>query len=285
VVDVQRETEVPGGAGNVAANMAALGAQVHLVSLIGDDISAERLISLLDQSHIQTDALVRTCERPTIVKTRVIAQHQQVVRFDREKRGELSAALQTKLRVQIDQILPSCKAAILSDYAKGVLSPSLINHVITRALRLGIPITVDPKVENFARYKHVTTVTPNLKEALECGGMRSAGDLKALEVLGWRLQGKIRSQSVLITRGDQGMSLFEKGRPALHIPTRAKEVFDVTGAGDTVISVMTLARAAGASLREAAELANFAAGVVVAKVGTACVSQAEILKAVGQHHG
>jgi len=285
VVDVQRETEVPGGAGNVAVNMAALGAEVLLVGLVGEDSAAERISWLLKKAHIQTGHLIATPQRPTIVKTRVIAQHQQVVRFDRERRGELPAGLQAQLARKVDELLPTCRAVVLSDYAKGVLSFSLIDRIIRHARKAGIPVTVDPKVENFARYKQVTCVTPNTNEALQSANCRSASTEKEVEALGWKLQKKIQAQSVLITRGEHGMSLFEKGKPVFHIPTRAQEVFDVTGAGDTVISVLTLALAAGASLRAAAELANFAAGVVVGKVGTASVTRDEILNAVRKHHG
>jgi D-beta-D-heptose 7-phosphate kinase/D-beta-D-heptose 1-phosphate adenosyltransferase len=285
VVDVNRETEVPGGSGNVAANMAALGATVHLVAVMGEDPAAERLLSLLQNANIRTTALVRSADRPTIVKTRVIAQHQQVVRFDREKRSELPASVEKELWNRIETLLPQSRAIILSDYAKGVLSARLISRLVSRARASRIPVTVDPKVENFRRYKRVTCVTPNTLEAMQSGGVARFKSPNEIEGLGWKLQRLIGADSVLITRGEQGMSLFEKNKPAWHIPTRAREVFDVTGAGDTVIAVLTLALAAGASLRMAAELANFAAGIVVAKLGTASVSAEEILKAIRSHHG
>lgn len=293
VVHMSRETEMPGGAGNVAVNMAALGAEVYVVGLLGQDQASDRLISLFQRAApegraspgfgrgpIHTESIVRSPERPTIMKTRIIAHHQQVVRLDREILGPLPNALREQLWLQVEKMLPQVQAVVLSDYAKGVVTPFLINRLIPLARQRGIPITVDPKVDNFAHYKRVTCVTPNTLEAMESGGMRSLYSDHDVEKLGMQLLKKIEADSILITRGEHGMSLFEKKRPVFHIPTRAREVFDVTGAGDTVISTLTLALAAGATLRQAAELANDAAGIVVAKLGTASVTAAELLKAV-----
>jgi len=284
VVQMSRETEMPGGAGNVAVNMAALGADVHVVGLLGEDAAAERLVSLFQRGPIHTDSTVRTPERPTIVKTRIIAHHQQIVRLDREIRAEVSTSLRDQIWLQVERILPEVQAVVLSDYAKGVVTPYLIHRLIPLARKLKIPITVDPKVENFHFYKHVTCVTPNTQEAMDSGGVRYLRDDRDMEKLGQQLLKKIDADSILITRGEHGMSLFEKKKPVYHIPTRAREVFDVTGAGDTVISTLTLALAAGASVRQAAELANYAAGIVVGKLGTASVTGPELLKAVN-HHG
>jgi rfaE bifunctional protein kinase chain/domain len=283
VVRMTRETEMPGGAGNVAANMASLGADVTIVGLLGEDAAADRLSSLFQRGLIHTKAIIRSPERPTIVKTRIIAHHQQVVRVDREVPGEIPRSLQGQIWLQVEKLLPEVDAVVLSDYAKGVVTPFLINRLIPQARRRGIPITVDPKVENFNQYQRVTCVTPNTQEAMESGGVRSLRDEKDVENLGKALLKKIKADSILITRGEHGMSLFEKKRPVFHIPTRAREVFDVTGAGDTVIGTLTLALAAGASLRQAAELANHAAGIVVGKLGTASVSVPELLKAVNQN--
>jgi len=290
VVQVTRENDMPGGAGNVAVNMAALGAEVYLVALVGgeekdNENATARLIARLAQAHVRTDCLVRTRERPTIVKTRIIAQHQQVVRFDREEKALLSTEEQGGLLEQIERILPSVDAIVLSNYAKGVVSRSLIRKLIPLARRRGIPITVDPKMENFSHYQQVTCVTPNLQEAMQGAGMHSVRNVEDIERLGQKILKKLKADSLLITRGEAGMSLFEKNRAPVHIPTKAREVFDVTGAGDTVISTLTLALAAGSNLRHAAELANEAAGIVVGKLGTASVSGTELLKAVNNHHG
>jgi D-beta-D-heptose 7-phosphate kinase/D-beta-D-heptose 1-phosphate adenosyltransferase len=284
VVQMSRESEMPGGAGNVAANMASLGAEVYVVGLLGQDAAADRMVALFQRSPIHTESTVRTPERPTIVKTRIIAHHQQVVRVDREIPGDFSPLLRNRIWEQVEAILPRVQAVVLSDYAKGVISPFLINRLIPLARKQGIPITVDPKVENFHQYQRVTCVTPNTQEAMASAGVHVLRSEKDVEAMGLALLKKIDADSILITRGEHGMSLFEKKKAVFHIPTRAREVFDVTGAGDTVISTLTLALAAGASLRHAAELANDAAGVVVGKLGTASVTAAELLKAAGARH-
>jgi D-beta-D-heptose 7-phosphate kinase/D-beta-D-heptose 1-phosphate adenosyltransferase len=277
VVEVIRESEMPGGAGNVAINLAALGAEAFVVGLLGVDAPGDRLLSRLQQAAIHVGHLVRASERPTILKSRIIAHHQQVVRVDREIKGDLSAALQRQIWEQIEQILPKVQAVVLSDYGKGVISPALIRQLLPLLRRRGVPVTVDPKVENFSTYRGVTCITPNLLEAMEGMGVRQVESEEDIEALGQRLLRRLQCASVLITRGENGMSLFVKGKAPLHIPTRAREVFDVTGAGDTVIGTFTLGLAAGAPMRVAAELANYAAGIVVGKLGTASVTKQELL--------
>jgi len=285
VVDVSRETEMPGGAGNVAVNMATLGARVHLVGLVGQDNSASRLLSLFRSLPIHTDSVIRSTDRPTILKTRIIAHHQQVVRVDREVRGDLPLTLLDQVWARMEALLPKVDAVILSDYAKGVISSALLKRLLPVLRKKNLPVTVDPKVENFHWYREVTCVTPNLKEAMEGGKVHAVKSEDELEDLGQRLVRKLNAQSILITRGEKGMTLFEKGKSPYHIPTRAREVFDVTGAGDTVISALTLALAAGANLRTAAELSNYAAGVVVGKIGTASVTPAELRVALRRSNG
>jgi len=286
VVDVSRETEMPGGAGNVAINMAALGAEVYVVGVVGQDRGAERLFSLLQRYPIHLEGILKASDRPTIVKTRIIAHHQQVVRVDRESRSELSAETRRQLWAQVEALLPRVDAVILSDYGKGVIHPSLIHALVPVARKRSLPVTVDPKIENFSHYRRVTCVTPNLQEAMAGGHVQRVTSEKEIERLGQQILSKLAAESVLITRGEKGMSLFEKKKAPVHIPTRAREVFDVTGAGDTVISTLTLALAAGAPLRTAAELANYAAGIVVGKLGTAVVSPNELEAALRMnHHG
>jgi rfaE bifunctional protein kinase chain/domain len=286
VVEVSRETEMPGGAGNVAVNMAALGAEVYVAGVVGQDRSSERLFSLLQRfPSIHIESVLRAADRPTIVKTRIIAHHQQVVRVDRELRTDLSAEIRKQIWSQVEALLPKVDAIVLSDYGKGVIHPSLINALIPLARRRGIPITVDPKVENFAQYRQVTCVTPNLQEAMAGAHVQRVSSEEDIERLGQQILKKLNVQSVLITRGEKGMSLFEKKKPVVHIPTRAREVYDVTGAGDTVISTLTLALAAGAPLRASAELANYAAGIVVGKLGTATVNRQELESVLRNHNG
>ncbi len=285
VVDVSRETEMPGGAGNVALNMAALGADVYVAGIVGHDRTGERLLSLFQRFPIHLESVLRTSDRPTIVKTRIIAQNQQVVRVDRELKTELSAELRHQLWTSIEALLPKVDAIVLSDYGKGVINSTLINSLIPIARKRGIPITVDPKVENFSLYRQVTCITPNMHEAMTGAHVARVSSEEDVERLGATILKKLNSNSVLITRGEKGMSLFEKKKPPVHIPTRAREVYDVTGAGDTVISTLTLALAAGAPLRSAAELANYAAGIVVGKLGTAAVSRGELEIALRNGNG
>jgi D-beta-D-heptose 7-phosphate kinase/D-beta-D-heptose 1-phosphate adenosyltransferase len=238
----------------------------------------------LQRFPIRLEPIIKTSDRPTIVKTRIIAHHQQVVRVDREIRSELSADVRKQLGTQVEALVSKVNAIVLSDYGKGVINPQLINALIPLARKYTIPITVDPKIENFSHYRHVACVTPNLQEAMQGAHVTRVHSEEDIERLGQIILKKLNATSVLITRGEKGMSLFEKKKSPFHIPTRAREVFDVTGAGDTVISTLTLALAAGASLRSAAELANHAAGIVVGKLGTAAVNQKELEAALRNGH-
>jgi D-beta-D-heptose 7-phosphate kinase/D-beta-D-heptose 1-phosphate adenosyltransferase len=276
VVEVSEETYKLGGAGNVANNLTSLGGQVYLAGVIGNDIVGEQLQSDLQNKKISIDGIVMDGARPTSIKTRIIAAHQQVVRVDKEIKGACSGEVERRLVERIDALLPKVQAVIISDYGKGVVSPAVLGHAIQVARKRDIPVTVDPKIEHFLRYKRVSCITPNLSEAF--AGMRTLlhDDDDVIMALGKKILKKLNSDSVLITRGEKGMTLFEPGNVITHIPTRAKEVYDVTGAGDTVIATFTLALAARADFRTAAEISNFAAGVVVGKLGTATVSPEEL---------
>ncbi len=280
VVDVQHEEFMPGGAGNVAANIAALGGRPILVSLVGEDADGDRLLSSLRDRGVDVSGVVADGSRPTILKTRVLAGHQQVVRFDRENRSAFPHGLVDKILASVRERLSGSKGVVLSDYGKGLVNSRLLKSVLGWAHRQGKLVTVDPKIEHFLSYRGVDCITPNLKEATE--GMRALPPKNDQEVdeLGRRILRRLRCHSVLITRSERGMSLYREGRPPLHIPSQAREVFDVTGAGDTVIATLSLSLAAGASLDAAARVANAAAGVVVAKLGTATVSPAELKEAL-----
>lgn len=279
VVQVRSECFAPGGAGNVAHNLSALRARVEVVGTIGGDDAGRRLVEDLAGQGIETGRIVRVPDRVTSQKCRVIAEHQQVVRFDREPPRALPPEAEAAILRGLHGALPRAQAVLLSDYGKGVLSPRVLKAAIAGARRRGIPITVDPKIEHFALYRGVDCITPNTSEAWAGMGRRPARD--GLDSLGWDILQRLRARSVLITRGPDGMSLFERGGRLTHIPTRAREVFDVTGAGDTVISVLTLALARRASLRDAAALANYAAGIVVGKLGTAVAAAEEMREALG----
>lgn len=285
VVRVTDESSIPGGAGNVVNNLASLGACVSVLGVVGQDEAGSRLVEHFRGRGVNVAGVCADGARRTTQKCRVIAERQQVVRFDHETYGPLSHTTEKHLLTSFDEELPKADAVILSDYGKGVLSPRVLSRALTSARRRGIPVTVDPKPEHFRLYKGVTCVTPNTSEAWACMRRAPRPSLADLDYLGKDILRFLKSRAVLITRGPDGMSLFEspknRRRPRVtHIPTQAREVFDVSGAGDTVISTLTLALAAGAPLRRAAALANHAAGIVVAKLGTATLDTSELAQAL-----
>ncbi|MDR3244330.1 MAG: D-glycero-beta-D-manno-heptose-7-phosphate kinase [Elusimicrobiota bacterium] len=284
VVEVKKETEMLGGAGNVANNLASYNAKSYIVGAIGDDIAGQSLMEQLKSKNINSDYIIRDSNRPTIVKTRIIAASQQVVRFDKEVKGHFSNNTQLKIVQNIESLIPRMNAVIISDYGKGIVSPMLLKRTIELCKKYKIPIAVDPKVENFTKYKGVTTITPNTKEAIEGMGAVNINTDKDLADLGKKILSFLKTKSVLITRSEKGMMLICHKNQIINIPTRAKEVYDVTGAGDTVISTMTLALAANADLISAAEIANFAAGIVVAKIGTATASPQELKNTIAEFY-
>jgi len=280
VVEVEAHSFHLGGAGNVARNIRALGGEAVLAGIVGRDTAGERVQQALAEAGIASLLTVDEGGRPTTVKSRIVAHHQQIVRADRESSTDIPAALEKLIVDLVQPILVSCHALVISDYNKGVITAGLLRRLLPLARRRRLPVLVDPKVRHFSLYKGATLVTPNQREAEQAAGLllRAAEDLRAA---GPVLLRKLGCQAVLVTRGEQGMSLFERGRPPLHIPTAAREVFDVTGAGDTVIATLALAVSAGAKLSEAAALANYAAGIVVGKLGTATASPAEVRQAAG----
>jgi len=268
VVEVERETSSLGGAGNVAANLRALGAEPVLVGVVGQDARAQQLFDAFVSRGVDTRAIVRDATRPTTIKTRVIAHSQQVVRADWESRADLAGEALEQVLDALARELPRCEGLVISDYGKGVITPATVEQAIGLAKRQGIPIAVDPKESHIDSYRGVSIVTPNQHEAGYVMGQRITDDA-SLQAVGWGLQKRLDLECALITRGADGMSLFEKSGRTTHLPTVAREVFDVTGAGDTVVSVVALALAAGADYPEACYLANHAAGVVIREVGTA----------------
>ncbi len=278
VVQVTSQTFHLGGAGNVAASVRALGAGAVLAGVVGQDAAGERVRDSLAAAGVASSLVVVGEGRPTTLKTRVVAHGQQVVRADREDVAPLPAEAEAALVESVRREIPSCGALVISDYQKGVVTSSLLRRVVPLAKRRGVPVLVDPKVRHFRLYRGASVVTPNQLEAEQATGL-PLRSLPEVVAAGRRILSLLACRAVLVTRGEHGMSLFERGRPPLHVPAAAREVFDVTGAGDSVIATMALAMAAGATLPEAAVLANCAAGVVVGKVGTAQASPAEVLKA------
>jgi D-glycero-beta-D-manno-heptose-7-phosphate kinase len=278
VVEVTSQTFHVGGAGNVARNVRSLGGRASLAGVVGRDPAADRIAKDLGAAGVEA-ALVRDRDRPTTVKTRIVAHHQQVVRADRERSDDVSGMLEAALLARVDRAGARCDAVVVSDYQKGVVTPRLMRAIVSLARRRRIPVLVDPKVPHFDLYRGVSVVTPNLLEAEQATGRRITGGGE-LAAAGRRILSTLGCRAVLVTKGEHGMSLFERGQRPVHVPTAAREVFDVTGAGDTVIATLALALCAGADLAEAAILANHAAGVAVGKLGTAVVGPDELLAGV-----
>ncbi|HWR97001.1 MAG TPA: D-glycero-beta-D-manno-heptose-7-phosphate kinase, partial [Candidatus Methanoperedens sp.] len=276
IVEVAQESQRCGGAANVARNAAGLGARVEVCGVVGEDAEGAWLRAELARCGIGVGGIVTDSGRPTSLKSRVVAHQQQVVRFDRERPGPLATPVRRRLAAAVAAAWERADATVVSDYGKGVVGRPLLEHL--RALarrRRAVPVVVDPKSPRFELYRGAAVITPNLAEALAAAG--AAGAAGDVERAGAALARRAPGSAILVTRGEQGMSLFEPGRASLHLPTVAREVFDVTGAGDTVVGVLALALARGAALATAARLANLAAGIVVAEFGTVPVTRAQLL--------
>lgn len=281
VVDVRRETFLPGGSLNVANNIHSLGGKVYPCGVVGRDMRGRMLLKAMRQQRIDTGGVVYDNTRPTTLKTRVIAHSQQVVRFDREKVHEISRKDLNNILKFIKDAASESDVLIIEDYGKGVVTPKLIKEIIRIAKKQKLKVIVDPKEKHFSYYKGVTSITPNLKEAMSAvKNIFSLDKMPTLESTGRKLRSYLKAESVLITLGEEGMALFEKNGRISRIPTAAREVFDVSGAGDTVIATFSLALACGASLYEAAYISNLAAGIVVGKVGAATSTLVELKNAV-----
>jgi len=278
VVRISRESFHLGGAANVASNLAVLGARPLLIGVVGEDDAGKRLLQELEQRAISTEGVIVVSGRATTVKTRIIAGHQQVCRTDRESTGSVSDKPLEQIRKRYRASLSEAKAVILSDYAKGALPAWLVPEFIRFGLEAGTFVAVDPKAGDFSIYAEASLITPNKKEAERASGIEIV-DEDSFVRAGRELLRVSRAKHLLITRGEEGMTLFEEDE-TVHISTVAQEVFDVTGAGDTVIASLTLAVAAGGSVQEAAVLANHAAGVVVGKLGTATATVEEMRASV-----
>jgi D-beta-D-heptose 7-phosphate kinase/D-beta-D-heptose 1-phosphate adenosyltransferase len=284
VVDFERESFMPGGAANVARNLTALHVPTELFGAIGRDDAASRLKELLAGQKIGCGGLVANTARHTSVKTRIVAHKQQVVRIDRETRDGLDAKLAGQLLAQLKSKLPRADAVIVGDYGKGVVTQPLLNEIKSLCRARGVWLSLDPKPVHQLNLTGLSLVTPNRKETFELANLpdetRHENPLadKNLTLAAERLLNELRPAVLLVTLGESGMLLCQRGQKPFHIPTVAQEVFDVSGAGDTVIATFTLAVAAGASPLEAAILSNHAAGIVVGKIGTATTSPEELLQ-------
>ena len=289
VVEVQAESSYPGGAANVARNLRPFCAGVLLCGVVGEDSFAAKLRELLGDEGIETGALVATAEIPTIVKTRIVARQQQVVRVDREKNRGSIAEVTNRAVEFVTELMPSVDGVILEDYGKGFLCQSLKDRVCALAKEHGKFLTGDPNPGNHLDWSGVDLLKPNRSEAFAMAGRIDPGAVEdplqdaALLDVGSLLLKKWDLKGLLVTLGEHGMILFEKGAAPYHTPTKAREVFDVSGAGDTAIALYTLAICAGATAHEAAEISNHASGVVVAKLGTATLAAEELVASFEQN--
>jgi D-beta-D-heptose 7-phosphate kinase/D-beta-D-heptose 1-phosphate adenosyltransferase len=275
VVDVQKESVHLGGAANVLANLLSLGAHGSVIGAVGNDAAGTRLRSRLREINPQADEYLVVDEtRPSTTKTRIIAHSQLVVRADRELRTPVSAVIEDKIIAQLKQALAKADAFVVSDYDKGVVTSRILAEILPFACK-NMPVLIDPKLRNFNFYRPATLVTPNHHEALRFTNTEQNSD-EGLHQAAKLIRQQLHCDAVLITRGDRGMMLVEGDGQPVYVQTAAREVYDVTGAGDTVIAALASSLAAGASMLESAKLANHAAGIVVGKVGTATASAAEL---------
>jgi D-beta-D-heptose 7-phosphate kinase/D-beta-D-heptose 1-phosphate adenosyltransferase len=281
VVEVTEETQRFGGAANVAHNLRRLGAAVEVCGVVGADAEGGWLREQLSQAGIGIGGIVVDARRPSILKCRIVAHQQQVVRFDRERVGPHPEEVQRAVAAFLATAWPKIDAVVVSDYGKGLIQEALMNRV--RSLNRGKaarPVAVDPKSLRFALYRRATVITPNLGEALAAARVAGPPTEQNIAKAGATLQRLAGGAAILVTRGEAGMSLFQDGVEPLHIPTVARKVFDVTGAGDTVVGVLALALAVGAPLAQAARLSNIAAGIVVGEFGTVPVTHEQLLHAL-----
>lgn len=289
VVEVERESYFPGGAANVARNLRGFAGNVHVMGLIGTDPRAEHLKQLLSAEGILLDCIQQDPAYQTIVKTRIIARHQQVVRVDREKKTGLTALQQERAVAQLQKILPEIDAIIVEDYAKGLLQQDFVNEITNVAKSAGKILAVDPNPGNILQWNGVSVIKPNRAEAFASAGLpfsdpvEPVGEDRNLLEVGAILSKKWHTENLLITLGEQGMLLFSNKEAPYHTPTIAREVFDVSGAGDTAIALFTLALCSGATAPEAALISNHASGIVVGKLGTATVTPDELVESFNNH--
>ncbi|RJP65247.1 MAG: D-glycero-beta-D-manno-heptose-7-phosphate kinase [Ignavibacteriales bacterium] len=266
IVEVDEEFYRFGGAANVAYNIISLGGIPKPVGVIGYDNNASIFDSLLSEAHISSEGIITDDQRPTTTKTRVIAVKQHIVRIDQEKKNDISTEIEDKILDYLNRNINSLDGIILEDYNKGVLTKRIIEEVINLSLKHDVIITVDPKFNNFFNYKNVTVFKPNKKETEDALGIRIKNE-DELKEAGNKLLELLNCKYVLLTMGEKGMAVFRKGKELIHIPTKARKVADVSGAGDTVISTLTMALAAKADIAEAAYIANYAGGLVCEEVG------------------
>ena len=282
VVEVEHETVMLGGATNVVNNLVSLGGSVMMCGVVGNDPTGKEIISRLDELNVDTGGIAIEVDRPTSVKTRIIAHDQQVVRYDREKTISLKPKTIKGILDFINEKKGNLSALIVSDYGKGVISRQLMDGLKSIISDCDFPVTVDPNVKNFSLYKDVTVITPNHNQAGEIAGIEIINE-ENLKKVGKKLLNNKKCKALLITRGKDGMTLFEQEGRVTHIKSIARKVYDVTGAGDTVIATLTLGIAGGLDLKSAAYLSNLSGGIVVGEIGTSTVKIDNLKELINSH--
>lgn len=282
VVNLEKTSLVVGGAANVAANIAGLGAEPFLIGLIGEDEEADLLSKALTDNKINIDFLIKSRDRRTTIKTRVVAHSQQIVRIDQESKMLLSSDEEEILWEQINHLLDKIQIIVVSDYGKGTISENIVKRLITTADRKGISVLIDPKGKSYDKYRGAAMLTPNRFELAEAYQLEDY-EQETIESAGKKMLSELSLKSLLITQGEAGMTLFERNDSISHLPVTARKVYDVTGAGDTVIACLAVAVGSGFSFLEAAKFANQAAGLVVEQIGTTAISLAMLNDAHSNH--
>ncbi len=281
VVQVKSEKLMPGGAANVVNNVSKLGAKVYVAGVVGNDYNGNILKRMVDKETVNSEGILTLDNFQTIIKTRVIAHNQQIVRFDKENNGKFSGGVYKALISGIKKIADDIDAVIISDYGKGLIEKKFFSTVVNFLREKGKFISLDPKVENFKFYKNISILTPNINEAFGGSGIKIK-DEKTLIKASKMIFKKVKSDYLLITRGESGMSLFYPDNKSEYLKARAKDVYDVTGAGDTVISTLTVAKSVGAGIFEACYIANAAASIAVSQLGTYAVGVEELMKVLSE---
>lgn len=280
ILHVNGRRSVLGGAANVAANVRGLGASATAAGVAGTDSEAAEMLEAMNKAGIGSEGVVISDSRPTTVKTRLIAQHHQFARFDREVSVSIVEEESAELVKRLEYLIGSSDAVIISDYAKGVVTPEICTRLITIASEAGVPVFVDPKGANYEKYRKASLLTPNEREALEAAGSMTSENV-SVEEAGELLRCGLDVPALIVTRGERGITIFEEGQKPRTIGAHERKVFDVTGAGDTVVAAIAVASAAGADLGTAAELANLAAGCVVERLGTSAVTLEDLRRELG----
>ena len=284
VVRLKKNTYAVGGAANVAANITGLGAKVYLAGVVGSDADAATFKDLLSGAHISTECVVSSEHRPTTVKTRIIAHNQQVVRVDQETASALDPEDEARILEAIDRVIEGVDLVIISDYAKGVLTGNVLTRLITTAKKLGKTVLVDPKGKDFSKYAGASLLTPNRREAAEACHLESESQ-DLVEKAGNKILSDLDLEALLITQSEDGMTLFTRGGAPEHLEAAAREIYDVTGAGDTVIACLGSAMATGADCLAAAKIANIGAGIVIRQLGTTQITAGRLLAELGSARG